>query len=229
MGAVRGRGQQRTGHFVFALGAAFKALHPVGNAPLNRLVITSLEMQAVHSGQCPPITPIRHAGLAAFIQVQTDQADADGLACVFSHKQQPMGGHVLSHGGKKFRRQIRRIAMLPIGLLVAAHQQLPVCVRHLRAAHGPKSHTGLLDFAAFLADFFAFFLLKTGQKIFEISPPRVLPMKLNLAALLQPGIQASALVLGTAKKNVQRRQALALAIGQQCRQQSFSRCLGLGQ
>ena len=52
--------------------------------------------------------------------------------------------------------------MFPIGLLVTTHQQLPVCVRHLVAAHRAKGHAGLFYFAAFLADFFAFFLLKAA-------------------------------------------------------------------
>jgi hypothetical protein len=44
VGAVGGDWHEGAGHFVFALGAAFKALHAVGNAPAQRLVVASLKV-----------------------------------------------------------------------------------------------------------------------------------------------------------------------------------------
>ena len=60
MGAVGGRGHEGAGHFVLALGAAFKALHPVGDAPVHRLVVAGLKVQAVHALQCAPVATIGH-------------------------------------------------------------------------------------------------------------------------------------------------------------------------
>ena len=50
--------QQGARHFVFALRAAFKALHAVLNAPLQRLVVAGLKVQAIDPLQRAPIAAI---------------------------------------------------------------------------------------------------------------------------------------------------------------------------
>ena len=47
MGAGGFDGEQGSGHFVFALRAAFKALVAVVDAPFNRLVVAGFKMQAI--------------------------------------------------------------------------------------------------------------------------------------------------------------------------------------
>ena len=50
--------QQRTRHFVLALRTTLKALHVVFNAPLQWLVITAFEMQAIDPFQRSPIATV---------------------------------------------------------------------------------------------------------------------------------------------------------------------------
>ena len=60
--AVGGHWEQGAGHFVFALGAAFKTLYPVRDAPLQGLVVAGLKVQAVHALQGAPIAAIGDGG-----------------------------------------------------------------------------------------------------------------------------------------------------------------------
>lgn len=53
-------GHQCACHFVLALCATFEAFDAMGQAPLDGLVVTGLEMQAVHPFQRPPVAAIGH-------------------------------------------------------------------------------------------------------------------------------------------------------------------------
>ena len=59
-------GQQGAGHLVFALGAPLKPHGAVGDAPLQRLLVAGLEMQAVHTLQGSPVAAIGHQSGAWF-------------------------------------------------------------------------------------------------------------------------------------------------------------------
>ena len=59
-------------HFVFALGAAFKSLIPVVDAPFQWLVVTGFKVQAIDSFECAPITPIGHGVIANCDQARCD-------------------------------------------------------------------------------------------------------------------------------------------------------------
>jgi hypothetical protein len=56
-------GQERTRHFVFALGTAFKAVNLMLYAPFQGLVVAGLKVQAVHALQGTPIAAVGHTGL----------------------------------------------------------------------------------------------------------------------------------------------------------------------
>ena len=70
--------QQRAGHLVFALCAAFKPPVAVGNAPLDGLVVAKFEMQAVHPFGGAPVAAIRHA----LDRVETIRLLAMGRPCL---------------------------------------------------------------------------------------------------------------------------------------------------
>jgi hypothetical protein len=58
VGAAGDDGEQAAGHFVFALGAAFKAMEAVLDAPCQGLVVTGFEVQAVYALDGTPVATI---------------------------------------------------------------------------------------------------------------------------------------------------------------------------
>jgi len=58
VGACGFDGQESPRHFVLALRPAFKADNSMLNAPLQRLVVADLKMQAVDAGQRSPVAAV---------------------------------------------------------------------------------------------------------------------------------------------------------------------------
>ena len=187
---------------MFSLGAAFKALVTVGNAPSQRLVVAGFKVQAVHPLQGAPIPSIRYLGLLAGwrcrtrngcrLLVEGDQAAGHGLAVTFGHKQQPVFGHRVGHALKKVAAQVRRIAVLQVGAFVAVVEKIPIAGTDVRAQGPAKVHAGIGHLAPFLANFFALFLCQSGQKGLKVgkSGRAVGPVKLHGVAQHQAGLFA---------------------------------------
>ena len=108
--------------------------------------------------------------------------------------------------------------MLQIGALVTAVEKIPVRRRDVQAPRPAKADARLGDAAAFLADFFALFLVQAGQESIEVgvanittSTTSVVPVELHRVAQHQPGAGAGGNVFVAGKQHVQRRHTGLLA------------------
>ena len=110
VGARRLNWQECTGHFVLALGPTLKPVHSVLYAPLQRLVVTGLKVQAIHPFQRAPVAAVSHlfmvisACSAYSIIVDSYQTSSNCLAIAFCGKQQPHLWQVSGHACKEIPR-----------------------------------------------------------------------------------------------------------------------------
>ena len=138
-------GQQGACHLVFALRAAFKRGVAVLNAPLQRLVVAGFKMQAIDSGQCAPVAPVCRQILAVRACINCTysyQTRSNALPlfpfAMFGYEHQPVLRHVGLHAFEKAAAQVRCVAVLVIGALVAAVKKVPVFVGNIFAQRPAK-------------------------------------------------------------------------------------------
>src|SRR6218665_250160 len=112
----------------------------MGYAPLQRLVVAGFEMQAIDPLERAPVTAISHQsrglvrGLArslvragaGFIGAQRYQTAGHWPAVALRYEQQPDFGHVRGHAREEVALQVGRVAVLEVGALVAAVEEVPV-------------------------------------------------------------------------------------------------------
>jgi hypothetical protein len=87
------------------------------------------------------------------IRADRNQAACHALAAACCYKQHPVAGQVLRHAGEEVTAQIRWVAMLMVGLGIAAVEEVPVGRADLPPRQHLELHTGLGHALAFLADF----------------------------------------------------------------------------
>ena len=171
VGAAGLHRQQSPRHFVFALGAAFKAVHAMLNAPLQRLVVAGLKVQAVHAFQRPPIAPIGDdfsvflACSACGTSADSYQTASNGLAIALGNEQHPGFGHGARHVREEGAAQVGWVAVFEVGAFVAAVEEIPVARADVLALQAAKSHACIGHTASLLFDLLALFLGQAGQKV----------------------------------------------------------------
>ena len=92
------------------------------------------------------------------------------MSVALGDEHHPVLGHGRGHGGKELQCQIRRVAMLQVGALIAAVEEGPVLRTDVATLHGFEAHAGFAYLAPLLADFLALFLVQRAQKVVEVLP-----------------------------------------------------------
>jgi len=106
------------------------------------------------------------------------QAASHALAFFFCNEQHPVFWHGVLHALKKVATEVGRVAVLKIGLCIAFVKEIPIGGLNGLALKARKCHASFAHFAAFLSDFFAFFLAETRQEMLKVGMAVVMPMKL---------------------------------------------------
>ena len=194
---VRLHRHQRARHLVLALRAAFEALHAVLDAPLQRLVVAGLEVQAVHPLQRAPVAAVGHRRARRRHRSRA-RSGWSRSACPprSAMNSSQCSGIVVGHAAEEVARSGRAGCRARGRCARSSGRRSPSRPRAMSAPRGQrKRDAGIGHLAALLPDLLALVLRQAGEEGVEVGQSCVEPVELHGVAQHQAGLRAGRDVL----------------------------------